>query len=220
MLNQKVQMATNELKALRAQMNPHFVFNSLNSIQNFIMSSDGEEAVKYLSKFAKLMRTILNNSERATVTIREEIHALQLYLELEVLRFENKFDYTIEIDPGIDQDFYEIPTMLIQPYVENAIIHGLMPKPSKGHLLIKIDMDKTHIICTVIDTGIGRKRSMQLKEKSGKKEHVSMGMRITRDRLAVLNNIHNSNLSVNITDLVTEEKEPQGTKIEIFIPIV
>lgn len=219
MLNQKVQMATNELKALRAQMNPHFVFNSLNSIQNFIMNSEGEAAARYLSKFAKLMRTILNNSERATVTIREEMDALRLYLELEVLRFENKFDYSIEIDPEVDQDFFEIPTMLIQPYVENAILHGLMPKQSKGHLLIRIDMDKTHIICSVIDNGIGRKRSMKMKENS-KKDHVSMGMRITRDRLAVLNNIHNSNLSVNITDLETEDQQPQGTKIEIFIPIV
>lgn len=219
-LNQKVQMATNELKALRSQMNPHFLFNSLNSIQNYIMSSDPESASKYLSKFAKLMRTILNNSERGTVTVREEMEGLDLYLQLEVMRFEGKFEYRVEVDPMIDQDFFEIPTMLIQPYVENAILHGLVPKQSKGRLLVQIDMDKTHIICRVIDDGIGRKRSMALKEKSGKKEHKSMGMRITRDRLAVLNNIHNSNLSVNITDLEDESGEPQGTKIEIFVPIV
>jgi ligand-binding sensor domain-containing protein len=219
-LNQKIQMATNELKALRSQMNPHFLFNSLNSIQNYIMSSDPESASKYLSKFARLMRTILNNSERATVTIREEIEGLDLYLQLEVMRFEGKFDYKIEVDEMIDQDFFEIPTMLIQPYVENAILHGLVPRQSKGMLLVQIDMDKTHIICRVIDNGIGRKQSVAIKEKTGKKEHKSMGMRITRDRLAVLNNIHNSNLSVNISDLEDEEGNPQGTKIEIFVPIV
>lgn len=219
-LNQKIHLATNELKALRAQMNPHFMFNSLNSIQNFILSSDADAAVRYLGKFARLMRMILNNSERATVTIREELDALKLYLELEELRFEGKFVYSIEIDESIDQDYFEIPTMLIQPYVENAIMHGLMPKQRQGNLRVKMEMDKTHIICSITDDGIGRKRSMALKEKSARREHTSMGMRITRDRLTVLNYVHNFNLSVNITDLTIEDQQPAGTRIEIFIPIV
>ena len=216
----KVRLANNELKALRSQMNPHFIFNALNSIQHFIMNSDEHGASKYLNKFAKLIRSILNNTEKSTVSLKEEADSLKLYLELEVLRFENKFDYTINIDSKIDLDFYEVPTLLIQPYVENALIHGLVPKKEKGHLDINISMDEKYIICVIEDDGIGRPKSMENKEKSMKKGHKSFGMKITRDRLELLNSVHNSSLSVSITDKEDENKNPTGTKVEIFIPIV
>jgi len=232
-LSREVQLANNELKALRAQMDPHFIFNSLSSIQSFIMSKDEESALRYLNKFAKLMRMILSNSEKSSVTIREEIDSLKLYLELESLRWENKFEYVIDIDSKVETDFQEIPSMLIQPYVENAIIHGVIPKEGEnGKIEINIAQTETHIICTITDNGIGRKKSFEIKSKSVHSPHESMGMKITSERLEVLNKIHprlssakkkdgglDSNLSVNIIDMEDEKGDALGTKVEIFIPI-
>ncbi|MCC7301782.1 MAG: histidine kinase [Bacteroidia bacterium] len=215
----RTRLAAMELKALRAQMNPHFIFNALNSIQHFIMHSNEEGATKYLNKFARLIRTILNNSERSTVTLEEEVESLRLYLDLEVLRFENKFTWEIVVDPELNLDFYEIPTMLIQPYVENAILHGLVPKPTIGHLRIELRLDEHHIVCVITDDGIGRKASRTLKERSMKQKHQSFGMKITHDRLELLNNVQQSNLSVNITDLENDFGEATGTRVEIFTPI-
>jgi len=218
--NNKVRLANNELKALRAQMNPHFIFNALNSIQHFIMNSDESGASKYLNKFAKLIRSILNNTEKTSVSLKDEVESLRLYIELEMLRFENKFDFDIDVDTNTDLDFYEVPTLLIQPYVENAIIHGLVPKKEKGHLQINIRIENNFIICEILDNGIGRKNSSEIKANSIKKGHKSLGMKITRDRLELLNSVRNSSLSVNITDQIGSKGEAEGTKVEIFIPIV
>lgn len=215
----KAKLSALELKALRAQMNPHFIFNALNSIQHFIMNSDEDGATKYLNKFARLIRFILNNTERSTVSLEEEVDSLRLYIDLEVLRFENKFTYVIRIDSELNLDFYEVPTMLIQPYVENAILHGLVPKKTPGHLDIEFRADAHHIICTITDDGIGRKASREMKDRSAKPHHRSMGMRITHDRLELLNNVQNSNLSVSITDLTDNSGNAAGTKVQIFIPI-
>jgi sensor histidine kinase YesM len=222
-LTREIQLANNELKALRAQMNPHFIFNSLSSIQSFIMTKDEESALRYLNKFAKLMRMILSNSEKPSVTIHEEIDSLKLYLELEALRWDNKFDYTVDIDPKVETDFHKIPSMLIQPYVENAIIHGVIPRENperaggKGKIEITISQSDTYIICTILDNGIGRKKSQSL--RASRPAHESMGMKITGERLEVLNRIHHSDLSVQITDLEDENKNALGTKVEIYIPI-
>ena len=219
-LNTEIQMANNELKALRAQMDPHFIFNSLSSIQSFIMSKDEESALRYLNKFAKLMRMILSNSEKPSVTIREEVDALKLYLELEALRWDNKFDFTVTTDPIIEVDFHKIPSMLIQPYVENAILHGVVPKETgRGRIEVAITQNDTHIICTIFDNGIGRKRSGELRKTSGQQAHESMGMKITSDRLEVLNRIQHSDLSVKISDPEDAAGNSLGTKVEIFIPI-
>jgi ligand-binding sensor domain-containing protein len=218
--NVKVRMATNELKALRSQMNPHFIFNSLNSIQHFIMNNDEVSASKYLNTFAKLIRTILNNSERATASIREEIDSLRLYLELESLRFENKFDYEIVVGEGLDIDYHEVPTMLIQPFAENAIIHGLLPKKGSGRLEIKIELLNSFILCSIIDNGIGRKKAMEMKEHSIRKMHKSFGLKITQDRLELLNYLHKSSLNVNIVDLKDDVGNATGTKVEIYIPLL
>lgn len=219
-LNREIQLANNELKALRAQMDPHFIFNSLSSIQSFIMSKDEESALRYLNKFARLMRMILSNSEKPEVTVREEIDSLKLYLELEALRWDNKFDFTVEVDPGIEVDFHKIPSMLIQPYVENAILHGVVPlKGRKGKIEVNITQNDTYIICRISDNGIGRRRSAELRKEPGQGGHESMGMKITSDRLEVLNRIRHSELSVKISDPVDGDGNSTGTMVEIFIPI-
>ena len=219
-LNREIQLANNELKALRAQMDPHFIFNSLSSIQSFIMMKDEESALHYLGKFAKLMRRMLSNSEQSNVTIREEVEALKLYMELESLRWDNKFVYSVEIDPNVEMDFLKIPTMLIQPFVENAIVHGVVPRESgKGKIEIRISQDATYIICVVADNGIGRKKSLEQRTRSSRPMHESMGMKITTERLELLNKAQRSNLSLNVTDLEDVNGNALGTKVEIFIPV-
>ena len=215
----RVAMAKNELKALRAQMNPHFVFNSLNSIQHFILTNKSADAGKYLNKFARLMRVILNNSEKSLITIREELEYLQLYLELEEMRFEGKFTWKLDISEDIDIDYFEIPAMLLQPYVENAILHGLMPKNGGGKLDIVMRLEKNTIICSVIDNGIGRERAKEMRQLSKRKDHQSLGMKITHDRLELINRLNNSQLSLTITDLYNTDESPAGTRVDIFIPV-
>jgi two-component sensor histidine kinase len=218
--DRKVEMSKIELKALRAQMNPHFIFNSLNSIQHYIFNSKSDEAIKYLSKFARLVRTILNNSNKPTVTVGEDLEALRLYLELEQMRFEEKFDYEITVDPSVDADYDIMPPLLIQPYVENAILHGLNPKPGRGKLTISFRSDSSSLICTITDNGIGREKASEIKRTMPVSKHKSMGMKITEDRLRILNEVNNSNLSVNVTDLKDEKGEAAGTKVELYIPIL
>ena len=214
----KVEMSKIELKALRAQMNPHFVFNSLNAIQHYIFNTRSDEAVKYLNKFAKLVRIILNNSEKPTVTVGEDLEALKLYLELEQMRFEGKFNYSIAIDDSVDPDYDIMPPLLMQPYVENAILHGLNPSPKKGHLTISLRSENNFLICSIVDDGIGRNKAAEIKRTMPVSKHRSLGMKITEDRLRILNEIHHSRLSVSITDLF-ENNEPVGTKVELFVPL-
>ncbi len=214
------QRANAELLALRAQMNPHFIFNTLSSIQHFITTNETEGALKYLSKFAKLMRKIMDNSTRATVPLKDEIEALHLYLELESLRFKNKFEYSITIGKNVDVNEDEIPTMLLQPYIENSILHGLLNKNKegvKGKLAVDVKKNNGMIICSIEDNGIGREKSMEI-NLAKIKSHSSSGMSITKNRLKILNELHQSNLSVEITDLKTGGF-PSGTKVEIFIPL-
>lgn len=214
------QMANAELQALRAQMNPHFIFNTLSSIQYFITTNETGEALKYLSKFAKLMRKIMDNSKKPAIQVKDELEALRLYLDLESLRFKNKFDYAISVDEKIDVNDDEIPPMLIQPYIENAILHGLMNKNGtneKGNLLIEIKKQERMIVCAIEDNGVGREKSKEI-NRAKINRHVSSGMSITQNRLEILNTMHRSNLSVNITDL-KRGQEAVGTRVEIFIPL-
>lgn len=215
----RVALAGNELKALRAQMNPHFMFNSLNSIQHFILTNKAHDAGKYLNKFARLMRMILNNSDKSQITIGEEVEYLQLYVELEAMRFDNKFDWKIDIADDIDIDFIEIPAMLLQPYVENAILHGLTPLKSPGHLEISMRMKGNNLVCRIKDNGIGREKAREMRQLSGRKDHRSLGMKITSDRLELINNLHNSQLSMTITDLKNDDGSAAGTQVDIFIPV-
>ena len=204
-----------KLKALRAQMNPHFTFNVINSIQHFILYKDTESAYRYLSKFSKLVRVILYNSEKNMIPVAEEIKALELYLELEAMRFEKQFDYNIIIDPAINTKTTEIPSMLIQPYVENAIKHGILPLKEKGKITIELKKQERQLQCSIEDNGIGRDKAAE----KHKKEHRSLGTKITKNRLVVINELSNSKLSEKTTDLTDKKGNPSGTRVEIFIPV-
>jgi hypothetical protein len=208
-----------ELKALRAQMNPHFIFNAMNSIQNFIIRNESESAHRYLSKFSKLIRNVLDNSKNKLVPLEQELETLELYLELESLRFEHKFTYAFIIDPSIDMNFAEIPSMLIQPYVENAIWHGLLHRPENGKITISMTLTENDIIrCMIEDNGVGRRRSQELK-KNMVRTHKSVGMEVTRERLEIINKTSNSDLSVHVTDLYDDAGNPCGTRVIIYIPV-
>jgi len=216
----KVEISKVELKALRSQMNPHFVFNSLNSIQHYIFNSKSDEAVKYLNKFAKLMRVILNNSDKPTVAIEDDLESLKLYLELEQMRFEDKFEYKFEIDENVDLDYDIMPPMLLQPYVENAILHGLTTGNKKGLLILSVRSEGNFIVCTISDNGIGRKKASEIKRTMPLDKHKSLGMKITEERLRILNEISKSEHSVVITDLENPDGSSAGTKVELYVPIL
>ena len=201
-----------ELKALRAQMNPHFIFNSLNSIQAFILKENKAEASDYLQKFSKLIRMILDNSQKTSNTIEEEKEILSLYLDLEQLRLKNKFDFQITISGNFDPTFTEIPSMVMQPLVENSIWHGLMNSPDKGLLKITFTKEDNKLICTVEDNGIGITRSKQLKAASGK-THESKGMKMVEQRLLAWSKTKGLNYTFNTFD----NKDGKGTRTEITI---
>ncbi|MBC7937942.1 MAG: histidine kinase [Rhizobacter sp.] len=188
LLEIKKMLAESQLMALRAQMNPHFVFNCLNSIQECIVTNKYKEATTYLNKFSKLFRMVLNNSGKNLVTLQEEKNVLELYLELEYMRFENKFSYTIYMDEELESEEILIPSMLLQPYVENALWHGLMHKEGDRALLIRFEKISEEVFrCSIDDNGIGRQKSFELKERQSKtKRHESKGLSISSDRLDVL----------------------------------
>jgi len=172
-----------------------------------------------MTKFAKLIRKTLENSEQPAIPIHEEIDALELYLELESLRFKEKFDWKISIDDEIDIYMYKIPTMLIQPFVENAIGHGLMNKIGKGTIKVGLKLDKDSILCSIEDNGVGRQKAMEI--KNGKKEnHRSLGTSITESRLRLVNSLYGKNMRVGYTDLKDDEGKASGTRVEISIPII
>ncbi len=208
-----------EQKALRAQMNPHFIFNSLSSIQYLILGKNKQEATSYLSNFALLMRRVLENSKFNVIPLSEEIETLKLYLDLEKMRFEEKFDYKVFIDKTLSTEEIMIPPMLLQPYLENAIWHGLMPKKTKGKLLLEIKKVSTNrIICAIEDNGIGREKSNEISAK--RNNHHSTGMRNIEERIALINKIYKTNMQVKIIDLYDKMKRAAGTRIELYIPIV
>lgn len=208
-------LAESQLMALRAQMNPHFVFNCLNSIQECIVTQKYGEASNYLNKFSKLFRSVLNNSGRNLVTIDEEKEVLRLYLELEQMRFEQSFSYEMIVDEDLETDEILIPSMLLQPYVENALWHGLMHKEGDRHLRISFNrIDEDTYRCTIDDNGIGRERSVELKSQSKAKRHESKGLKISSDRIHVLDK-QGFHAILEITDKYHETGQPAGTTVTI-----
>jgi tetratricopeptide (TPR) repeat protein/two-component sensor histidine kinase len=204
-----------KLMALRAQMNPHFIFNSLNAIQYYISENDQKLAFDCMNKFSRLVRLVLESSGESSVTLSEEIRILSLYIELESMRFENKFENNIVIDNSIDDKKIKIPSFIIQPYVENAIVHGLLSKKNKGRVDIHIKKhDDNHLLCVIEDNGIGRNSAMELKKKK-EMQYRSLGMKITESRLGIVS-VYDENL--RIIDLVDEENKALGTKVELVIP--
>jgi hypothetical protein len=216
MLSIEKQIFDLEQKALRLQMNPHFIFNSLNAIQNFVIINDTDKAVNYLAKFSHLMRMILANSIQSYIPLKDELKALTYYMDLEKLRFDDKFEYTIKLDPSIDTEFIEVPPMLLQPYVENAIIHGIVHVEGKGNLLIEMKKKRDTLICIIEDNGIGREKATKLREQSGIKRK-PRGMMITQERLDILSKQRKRGFSVKVTDLKNQKGEPTGTRVEIIL---
>jgi hypothetical protein len=204
---------------LRQQMNPHFIFNTLNSIQYYMYQHDKLATNNYLTKFSSLMRKVLDNSQHTSVPLRDELDALNLYLELECLRFKDKFDFKINVDEEIDTLLYKVPTMLIQPYVENSICHGLIPMEGKGFVRIDMKLAEDHILCTIEDNGIGREAAAELRKKK-EKNHNSLGTQIAASRLELVNALYGTSLKTIYTDLKNEKGEAEGTRVEIHIPIL
>lgn len=203
------------LKSLRSQMNPHFIFNALNSVNSFIATNDERTANKYLSDFSQLMRSVLENSEEDFIPLKKEIELLQLYTKLEHFRFQDKFEYSINVDETINVEEFEIPPMLLQPYIENAVWHGLRYKNEKGHLKIAIQpKSQDEITITITDDGIGRTRSKQMKTENQKKQN-SKGMNNIKKRVAILNEMYKDKVDVMIDDF--QASEDTGTKVIVTI---
>lgn len=203
------------LKSLRSQMNPHFIFNALNSVNSFIATNDERTANKYLSDFSQLMRAVLENSEEDFIPLKKEIELLQLYTKLEHFRFQDKFEYSIDVDESVNVEEFQIPPMLLQPYIENAVWHGLRYKKEKGHLNISIKpKSKDEITITILDDGIGRTRSKQMKTENQKKQN-SKGMNNIKKRVAILNEMYKDKVDVTIEDY--QHSEDAGTKVVVTL---
>ena len=203
------------LKSLRSQMNPHFIFNALNSVNSFIASNDERTANKYLSDFSLLMRAVLENSEEDFIPLEKEIELLQLYTKLEHFRFKDKFDYSIAVDENINVKDFVIPPMLLQPYIENAVWHGLRYKKTKGHLKIDIaQIGEDEISITITDDGIGRLRSKALKTQNQQKQN-SKGMSNIKKRVAILNDMYKDKVDVSVSDY--QDIKDAGTKVVVTL---
>lgn len=203
------------LKSLRSQMNPHFIFNALNSVNSFIATNDERTANKYLSDFSLLMRAVLENSEEDFIPLKKEIELLDLYTKLEHFRFQDKFDYEINVDENVNVDEFQIPPMLLQPYIENAVWHGLRYKKDKGLLSIIIGQQtKDELTITITDNGIGRERSKALKTENQQRQN-SKGMGNIKKRVAILNEMYKDKVDVFIDDF--QDTEDSGTKVVVTL---
>jgi hypothetical protein len=206
------------LQTLRGQMNPHFVFNSLNSINYFISRNDKLSANRYISDFSKLIRSILYNMDHDFITIGKEIDSIRDYLKIEYLRFGDKFDYEIFVDPEIETEKYRVSSGLIQPFIENAIWHGLRGlERRKGKISVKFIREDIKTVCIVEDDGIGRKKSEEMESDNHEKE--SRGILIVKERLKIINKLLKGSYQVSISDLYPERIE-SGTKVEIDLPVL
>ncbi|MEJ2544753.1 MAG: histidine kinase [Calditrichaceae bacterium] len=207
-----------KLQALQAQMNPHFIFNTINAIQFFINKKDNESAYFYLTKFSRLLRRTLENSEELRIPLEEELETLKLYLELQLLRYGNKFSYHIDIDPKLDTHMIEIPSMVFQPYIENSIQHGFSSTRKGGKLEISIKQKDDMLVCDIVDNGVGIKKSLSLKKEKGS-THISSGMKLTAERLEIINTAHKDNINVSINDLNDTNRKETGTRVTLQIPV-
>jgi len=214
-VNQK--FAELEMQALRSQMNPHFLFNALHSIQDYIFNNNAREANRYISSFAKLMRMILDASKEKYIYLDQELEMLRLYIELEQLRFEGKFDYQINVDSQIDKMTTEIPSLILQPFVENAINHGLMHRKAKGQLRLDIKFEAKNLFITLSDNGIGIDNSMNMK-RDDQLHHKSQGVFLIKDRIDLMNEMYNTHIEFSMSQLHASKEDFPGTKIEIIIP--
>lgn len=213
--NRQQKLANNllALKSLRSQMNPHFIFNALNSVNNFISQKDERSANRYLSEFSMLMRAVLETSEQDFITLAQELEMIERYLMLEKSRFPDKFDYKVTVEGNLDPEQFRLPPMLLQPFIENAIWHGLRYKEEKGYLKVQLKAVDSTLRIQIIDNGIGRSRSAELKTGNQRKQR-SQGMENIRKRIAILNSMYPDELAVSVNDL---EEDGSGTLVELTI---
>lgn len=210
------QLAEFRLVTLKSQMNPHFLFNCLNGIYHCILSSEIDKASEYLSNFAKLLRMVLMHSEKNFISLREEVELLGHYLKIEALRTSKPFEFSILIDEGIDPDEYHVPGMLIQPFLENAIWHGLMNK--EGHRTLQIHWRRQKeevLLCEILDNGIGRDEALRKRDQG----HISKGMSLCMERVDLYKALFNTTFNIQVLDLYDEDGVPQGTKVNIAFEI-
>jgi sensor histidine kinase YesM len=200
-----------EMKAIRAQMNTHFIFNCMNSIKTLIQQKEEDKAITYLTTFSKLIRTIFQNSDKREITLHDEIETCKLYTQLESMRFADKFNYAFCIDETIDMKLLLVPALIIQPFIENAIWHGIMPKKDGGSVNITIKRSGENVLCIIDDNGRGRETSKQHKFKAG--GHESKGMYLTQSRIALNNSINHNTASLEIIDKKDEKGNATGTKV-------
>ena len=211
------QIAEVQMQALRSQMNPHFLFNTLNSIKHYVINKSTEEAADYLTKFSKLVRNILQNSNSSLVSLQSELDLMKLYMEIEAMRFSQGFKITMDIDEQLNSNSLKIPPMLLQPYVENAIWHGLRYKESGGELKIKAYEKKDGFICMIEDNGIGRKRAEEIKNQNLIRKK-SLGTEITKNRIELINKLFGKAANEETIDLFDKEGNPSGTRVILSIP--
>jgi len=213
-LNQN--LAESQLTALRAQMNPHFLFNCLNSINWYIIKNRPAEASRYIAKFSRLIRLILDHSKNRQITLAQELEALHLYLEMEAMRFEQRFEYHIDVSPDLDPEEVMVPPLIFQPYIENAIWHGLMPKDGPGHLQLTLRQEDDGLVCTIEDNGIGRVAAAANTAHTARKRQ-SQGLKITEARIRQVNGRVNGESPVQFTDLYYSDGQAAGTRVEVRI---
>jgi ligand-binding sensor domain-containing protein len=212
-------IAETELSALRAQMNPHFIFNCLNSLNLYILENHVDLASDYLQRFSRLIRLVLENSRLERIPLSNEVEALKLYMVMEGMRFKDKLTFEISIDPLIDMEMTTIPPLLLQPFLENAIWHGLMHKLEGGTIWLNITQPTESVVhAEIIDNGIGRAASTKIKSKSATRQK-SFGMKVTSERIEAINQIYHTATKVVVTDLFDKNGQPSGTQVIVNIPI-
>ncbi|MGZ5255988.1 MAG: sensor histidine kinase, partial [Flavitalea sp.] len=220
-LNQN--LATSQLTALRSQMNPHFIFNSLNSIAQLIASKQNEEGLEYLTKFSRLLRLVLEGSGQDLLSMKDEIKMLELYLQLESLRFDGSFNYAIHVDDDLDEEEVLLPSFLIHPVVENAIWHGLLHKAGERRLIIEFTKKtKDQLHCIIKDNGIGINSAPRAKKANQKDDiqHASKGLQLVSGRLDLLQQQHGIDTFMITQDMNDVERYGTGTKVTIQLPLI
>ena len=211
-------LADAQLTATRAQMNPHFIFNALNSVQQYILQGNVDDANKYLAKFSRLQREILNHCDQQFISLQKEVDMIKLYVEFEQLRLNDSFHFTVGLDEEIDADELMVPPMVLQPFIENAIWHGLQPRDNGRQLTIEFSMlpGAASLVCTITDNGIGRKAASQNKTGQQKQSHISKGLHLVDERLQLLQQQYGGTFKATITDLYNLDQTPNGTKVEVL----
>ncbi len=213
----KVQMIELEARALRAQMNPHFIFNCLNSIKSLIQDGHQDKSVTYLTTFSKLIRTLFQNADKKEISLYDEIETCRLYLQLEAMRFDSKFSYAVNIDESVDMKSIHIPALIIQPFIENAIWHGIVPKGNGGTVTVQVAPKNEVLEISIDDDGIGREASLDNKAKMHA-THKSKGLNLTQSRLELDNSLRERNAQITFIDKKDDKKCAAGTKVIISLP--